>query len=328
MYSNVNGLPLWSVAHKTKSAPPIRHGSNKIERTACIMYKEKTIRKSEVLQLVLLDNIYAQSGSERIIFQGGTALRWVYGGMRFSEDLDFVTQLPGKEIKKILDRSFGKAQRACVAHFGSGRSEYRFRKGRRQATSASFIYRPETQRERIAVKSEFETLKADHEPDFEKKILRDLPSVAGMISNGDLIMPYSSSIILTETIDEILSDKIRALYEREYFKGRDVYDLWWIVNQLKVTPDWMKLREKLFMYQAPFIPAREADYFLSDESTFMIRAAIKTDLPRFIPQNILSEYQEDDFSEFVATLKAVTSHLLSQGMEQFFKDYERRKDYL
>ena len=52
------------------------------------MYREKQVKNSEALQLILLDNLYAQSGSEKIIFQGGTALRWVYGGMRFSEDLD------------------------------------------------------------------------------------------------------------------------------------------------------------------------------------------------------------------------------------------------
>jgi hypothetical protein len=50
------------------------------------MYNEKKIRKSELLQLILLDNLYAQSGSERIIFQGGTALRLIYTAMRFSED--------------------------------------------------------------------------------------------------------------------------------------------------------------------------------------------------------------------------------------------------
>ena len=66
------------------------------------MYNEKKIKKSELLQLILLDNLYAQSGSDRIIFQGGTALRWVYGGMRFSEDLDFVTDLLKENVEKIL----------------------------------------------------------------------------------------------------------------------------------------------------------------------------------------------------------------------------------
>ena len=292
------------------------------------MYKEKTVRKSEALQLILLDNLYAQSGSEHLIFQGGTALRWVYGGMRFSEDLDFVTQLSGKEIKKILSQLFRRVQTACIAQFGPGQSEHKFKGRQKHATHAFFIYRPETQRERIAVKLEFETLELDRKPEFEKKILRDLPSVAGMISSGELIIPYSSSIIITETIDEILTDKIRALYERAYLKGRDIYDLWWIVNQLNKTPDWTKLRKKLSMYKISFVPAREADFFLKDESEPMLTSAMNSDLPRFIPQNILLKYQEDDFNKFIITLKAVTSDLLNQGMKHYFEDYGRRKDHL
>jgi len=62
-------------------------------------YQGKRVRQSEILQLLLLDNIYSHSGSEKIIFQGGTALRWVYGGMRFSEDLDFVSSLPKRKIE-------------------------------------------------------------------------------------------------------------------------------------------------------------------------------------------------------------------------------------
>ena len=57
------------------------------------MYHEKMVRNAEVLQILLLDSLYTVSGSEAIYFQGGTALRWIYGGLRFSEDLDFVTSL-------------------------------------------------------------------------------------------------------------------------------------------------------------------------------------------------------------------------------------------
>jgi len=34
------------------------------------MYQEKRARQSELLQVLLLDNLYAQSGSDRMIFQG------------------------------------------------------------------------------------------------------------------------------------------------------------------------------------------------------------------------------------------------------------------
>ena len=290
------------------------------------MFKKKKVRKSEALQLILLDNLYAQSGSEHIIFQGGTALRWVYGGMRFSEDLDFVTHLQADDLEKILSKMFQNTKNACIAQFGPGRAEYNIKGVRKQATKIFFIYRPEGQRERIAVKLEFETLKAGHDPEFDKFILRDLPLVAGMVTGGELVIPYSSSIVLAETPEEILSDKIRAIYERKFLKGRDIYDIWWIVKQLKVVPEWKKIRKKFVMYQAAFIPAREADFFQKKGSVSDILSAMKTDLPRFIPREILSIYQGDDFGDFITVLEEVTSNLLDQGMKNHFEDHERRKD--
>ena len=87
------------------------------------MYQEKRARQSELLQLLLLDNLYAQSGSERIIFQGGTALRWVHGGMRFSEDLDFVTDLTRKGIETVLAKTYPQVVKSCLAQFGRGSAE-------------------------------------------------------------------------------------------------------------------------------------------------------------------------------------------------------------
>lgn len=291
-----------------------------------VVFKKKKVRKSEALQLILLDNLYAQSGSEHIIFQGGTALRWVYSGMRFSEDLDFVTHLQAGDLEKILSKMFQNTKNACTAQFGPGRAEYKIKGARKQATKMFFIYRPEGQRERIAVKLEFETLKAGHDPEFDKHILRDLPLVAGMVAGGELVIPYSSSIVLAETPEEILSDKIRAIYERKFLKGRDIYDIWWIVKQLKVVPEWIKTRKKFFMYQTSFIPAREADFFQKKESISGIANAMKSDLPRFIPREILSIYQDDDFSDFITVLKEVTSGLLDQGMKRYLEGHERRKD--
>lgn len=282
------------------------------------MYREKTIKKSEALQLIILENIYAQSGSEQIIFQGGTALRWIYGGTRFSEDLDFVAHLSTPEIEKIINRSLRKIQNACIAQYGPGHFESQQERTRKSASKYYFIYRPEIQRERIAVRLEFETLKTGQGPDYETFILRDLTSVASMVTGGNLVMPYSTSIILAETPEEIFSDKIRAIYERTYLKGRDVYDIWWITKYLKVVPKWESVRKKLMMYETSFSAARQADYFIKNDSALTIIAAMEADLPRFIPQNILLKYQGDKFSEFVITLQKVILDLLNQGMKNFF----------
>jgi len=277
-------------------------------------YREKRVRQSEILQLLLLDNLYSLSGSEKIIFQGGTALRWVYGGMRFSEDLDFVSSQPKRKNQTILNRADQKIAKACLVQFGPGQIEWQIKASREHAFKVFCIYRPDAQRERIAVKMEFETLKAGMIPDFKSRILRELPSVAGLITNSELMLPYTSSIILAETPQEILSDKIRALYERRYLKGRDIYDIWWIVNQLNASPDWENTQKKLSMYKTAFVPSRDPDYFQDKASVSEIVESLEADLPRFLPGSILAQYRQNKFQQFIQTVKQVTARLLDQGL--------------
>ena len=281
------------------------------------MYQEKRARQSELLQVLLLDNLYAQSGSERMIFQGGTALRWVYGGTRFSEDLDFVTDLTREGIETVLAKTYPHVVKSCLAQFGSGSAEQQIKEARKSAYKTLFVFRPETQRERIAVRLEFEMLQPDRVPGYERFVLRDLSQVAGLMAGGQLLLPYTSSIVLAETAEEILSDKIRALFERKYLKGRDLFDIWWIVNQKRLKPRWPILREKLAMYQARFTPARKGDYFQTKEASADMIRALDSDLARFIPQNIVSVYRKDNFRPFIQAMVKITRELWDQGMREY-----------
>jgi len=281
------------------------------------MYQEKRARQSELLQVLLLDNLYAQSGSDRMIFQGGTALRWVYGGTRFSEDLDFVTDLTRKGIETVLAKTYPHVVKSCLAQFGSGSAEQQIKEARKSAYKTLFVFRPETQRERIAVRLEFEMLQPDRVPGYERFVLRDLSQVAGLMAGGQLLLPYTSSIVLAETAEEILSDKIRALFERKYLKGRDLFDIWWIVNQKRLKPRWPILREKLAMYQARFTPARKGDYFQTKEASADMIRALDSDLARFIPQNIVSVYRKDNFRPFIQAMVKITRELWDQGMREY-----------
>lgn len=286
------------------------------------MYHEKMVRNAEVLQILLLDSLYAVSGSEAIYFQGGTALRWIYGGMRFSEDLDFVTSLAPEQIHMILKKVYSRVNHACIAQFGPGLLEQALKKGRKDAVKVFYIYRPLTQRERIAVKLEFEPLKPARLPTVQRVILRDLPAITGLLSGGKLIMPYSSSIVMAQTAEELLSDKIRALFERPYLKGRDIYDIWWLTERMQVVPSWEQTKTKLDMYRSPFVPARAADYFQKVSFLEDIIKAIVSDLPRFIPKDIYAVYQNDGFKTLTDALRKLTSTLQAQGLDNHSLGYE------
>ena len=47
----------------------------------------------EYLQLLFLKYFYNQKETDKVYFKGGTALRFLFGSFRFSEDLDFTTLL-------------------------------------------------------------------------------------------------------------------------------------------------------------------------------------------------------------------------------------------
>ncbi len=273
--------------------------------------------------MIILDNLYAQSGSDQIVFQGGTALRWVYGGIRFSEDLGFVTHLTRERIESVLEKSHKRTVQSCSAQFDPGSADRQIKESRKSAYKTLFVYRPENQRERIAVRLEFEMLQRGSQPAFERLILRECPQVGGLIAGGQLLLPYSSSIILAETPEEILSDKIRALLERRYVKGRDIYDIWWIVNQMGIKPSWPAVKNKPSMYEARFVPARKVEYFQSKDTSEEIVQALDSDLARFIPQNIFSLYRKESFRRFIQALKEVTRALLDQGMREYFEAHVR-----
>ncbi len=61
----------------------------------------------EYFQQVFLGELYRLSGTEKMLFKGGTALRIVYGSPRFSEDLDFsVFGVGQRDLKKLVEDWF------------------------------------------------------------------------------------------------------------------------------------------------------------------------------------------------------------------------------
>jgi hypothetical protein len=63
----------------------------------------------EYFQHLFLSYFYKLEGAENILFKGGTALRFIYGSPRFSEDLDFsVFNIKPYRLKKSIEDLFTK----------------------------------------------------------------------------------------------------------------------------------------------------------------------------------------------------------------------------
>lgn len=168
----------------------------------------------EYLQMTVLDYLYRQKGSGRILFKGGTALRLLFRSPRFSEDLDFSTNYGADQIKKIVravDRDLTRElPDTKISLIYSGKNGLRFRL---RYTPAGLAY-PLT----IRLDFQFGTLpKGD-----VTSLATDFPLVV-----FSPVSHYSEK--------EILKEKYQALGNRK--KGRDFFDIWYLLKKgIRIKP--------------------------------------------------------------------------------------------
>jgi len=274
-------------------------------------YRETYVRKAEIAQLILLHQLYSLSGSREFIFQGGTALRWCYGGSRFSEDLDFVTPLGVDAVRAKLERALKAAERAMLPHFGPGALTLSDKSTRADTLKLLADYRPDASREKISVKLEFEGIRKGCLPETKNHILAALPAVSYLIASGEFRVPRPNAVLVAETLPEILSDKIRALLERRYLKGRDIFDLWYLRAVLNAAADKGTIERKFRMYAWPFHAARDLDFFAAPSSAVReeLKKALREDLSRFLPPEILAVHQAEGYASFLTALRSLFAEL-------------------
>jgi len=275
-------------------------------------YQETYVRKAEIAQLILLHQLYSLPGSRELIFQGGTALRWCYGGSRFYEDLDFVTPLDMDAVRVKLNKMMKAAERAMVPHFGPGTLTTSEKTTRKDTLKLFAVYQPAASREKISVKLEFEGVRKDTLPETKNHVLAALPAVSYLIASGEFRIPRPNAVLVAETLPEILSDKIRALLERRFIKGRDIFDIWYLRTALNTAADKEAIERKFRMYAWPFKALRDLKFFANPSAgmkTEMIRA-VREDLARFLPREVFAVNRAEDFAALLTALRFLFNELL------------------
>ena len=281
----------------------------------------KKLQQGALLQLILLHTLYSQSGSDQLIFQGGTALRWIYGGQRASEDLDFVSSMPPSQFRKLLNQALPQTRHLALSQFGIGAFEEKPRHASLGSFRTFILFRPNTQRERINVRIEVEQNQLNQSPAQRKIPMMDCPSVFNVMKEGLLTLPYSSSILVVETPEEILTDKLRALYERPYLKGRDLYDLWFLHSMLGARTHLEQLDRKLKSYVRPFRMTQKATFFLKKESKKQLLDTLETDLRRFLPLSVYKVLETSNFAPIFQSIEEILHPLIREGLEDLLNSY-------
>jgi predicted nucleotidyltransferase component of viral defense system len=164
-----------------------------------------------------------------LVFQGGTSLRLCYGGSRFSEDLDFAggagfSAVNLAKMKDCIEGYIGarygldvRVKEPALLKEDPRYADLKISKW--QITITTAPERKDVPRQRIKIV-------VANIPAYTKE---PLP----LIKNYDFLPDgYEDMLILTETMDEILADKLVSLSaSRRYIRYRDLWDLPWLMQQ-------------------------------------------------------------------------------------------------
>jgi predicted nucleotidyltransferase component of viral defense system len=185
----------------------------------------------EYIQALVLRSLHESEAFTNLAFVGGTALRFIHGLPRYSEDLDFsledrqryTPELWMKKVKNDLTLSGFDARVSW-----SGKS----------TVHKSWI--------KIAGLLKEVGLAAMPEQNLSIKLEIDSKPPAGAVSETGIVNRYALLSLRYYDLPSLMAGKVHALLTRKYPKGRDWYDLvWYRAKRPPVEPNLSQLQNAL-----------------------------------------------------------------------------------
>ncbi|MFH0771782.1 MAG: nucleotidyl transferase AbiEii/AbiGii toxin family protein [Candidatus Omnitrophota bacterium] len=170
----------------------------------------------EYLQAYVLRIMHDEGVFSSTAFVGGTALRFLYGLPRFSEDLDFSAE-KGKSpvfaalMKKIKEELSLSGYSAAVT-FNDGKT-----------VNSAFV--------RFSGLMKDAGISAFAEQKLSIKIEIDTNPPEGAVTGTTVVNKYFPLSFLTYERASLFAGKLHAVLSREYAKGRDYFDLGWYLSR-------------------------------------------------------------------------------------------------
>ncbi len=233
---------------------------------------------TEYLQCQILDSLFLQESSAHLSFIGGTSIRIVYGGSRFSEDLDF-------DNFGLSFQDFQELITATIVDMKQKGYEVDGRFVEKEAFHC-YIKFPKilfdhglspVQGEKILIR--IDTVKKD-------KIITPRPFI---LNRFDV---YRT--ILANPLDIILSQKLITILERKREKGRDFFDVSFLWGQTE--PNFRYIKEVTGMERAVFFDA------LRDRCSKLSLPSLANDVEPFL----IYPEQKNRVTDFLAFLEQKT----------------------
>jgi predicted nucleotidyltransferase component of viral defense system len=228
------------------------------------------VQERDYLQHLILWLLYTQS--QALIFKGGTALRMVYGGNRYSEDLDF----NGPDDVTAL-RSLWKSNAARLEDIGvvaELRNEWASEVG--YSADISFCGPLYDGRDHSKGKVRIDVNRRPEQVDTRRDLIA---------SQYDDVRPFVVTVL---TLEHLIAEKMRALLMRA--KPRDLYDTWLLIRQgVQLNPGLVE--RKLAAHESEWSPET------LEEALERVQVDWERDLRHLLPQFVPYEVVREGFEQ-------------------------------
>jgi len=273
----------------------------------------RPVIEKELLHYDILFALDKEGFLDNLTFQGGTSLRLCYGAPRFSEDLDFTGGYDFSTTDLMNMKN-------CIEHYI----------GHRYGLDVS-VKNPkdmttQTKSKELKVnKWQIRVVTSPERKDIPKQMIKidviNIPSYTHepqSIKQHYEFLPdgYSDTLIMVETLDEILADKLIWFVNcRAYVRHRDIWDMHWLKQQGAILNiDFVQ--KKIIDYRIDDYSQR-LDDTLSQLPSIVHGNEFKAQMSRFIPTNIQERTLSKD--KFYLFLENEISKLLTEVRSTSFK---------
>ena len=178
----------------------------------------------EYLQARILESLQDSGVFLRWAFVGGTALRFLFGIPRFSEDLDFSLIIPGKDI------SFKQAVERVNRAFEREGYTIHIKVNEKRTVFSAWVGFPGLPRE-INISSHPAQV-------LSIKLELDTNPPAGAHIENSIVRRHVTLNLCHYDKPSMFAGKIHAVLSRSWAKGRDLYDLvWYLADRTWPAPN-------------------------------------------------------------------------------------------
>lgn len=293
---------------------------NKAMQVENVSHMRSVIEK-ELLHYDILFALEKGGLLDKLTFQGGTSLRLCYGGNRFSEDLDFAG---GKDFSSAMLADM----KHCIEKYIGERYGLEVTVKEPKDLKQDPVYS-----ELSIDKWQIAVVTSPERKDLPKQKIKvevaNIPAYTRepqpLLINYDFLPDgYSDTLILTESLDEVMADKIISLpATTRYVRHRDIWDLAWLQQQ-GATLNMDLVENKVSDYKLEHFN-KMLENFLDRLPSIVSSEAFIAEMKRFLPTDVFDRtLAQDKFQVYLQNtlaklFKTVSNELLGNVTNNEFR---------